>query len=127
VKNLAGLAGFKPTITESKSVALPLGYSPTKSPLKGISIIDNGFIVDLNFVVLAELVVELVVIVAAALELPRYLFGFELVAIVAVLAQAVAVLVAIVVDLHFLEQLEQPVVLVEQLELLVALVVGVVS
>jgi hypothetical protein len=123
---LAGLAGFEPTITESKSVALPLGYSPTKSPLKGINIIDNGF-VNLNFVALAELVVEPVVIVAAALELPRYLFGFELVAIVAVLAQAVAVLVAIVVNLHFLEQLEQPVVLVEQLELLVALVVGVVS
>src|SRR3954453_1180724 len=110
MKILAGLAGFEPTITEQKSVALPLGYSPTKSPLKGIRIIDNGF-VNLNFVVLAELVVEPVVIVAAALELPRYLFGFELVATVAMLAQAVAVLVAIVVDLHFLEQLEQPVVL----------------
>src|SRR3954452_8698804 len=113
VKGLAGLAGFEPTITESKSVALPLGYSPTTSPLKGIRIIDNGF-VNLNFVVLAELVVEPVVIGAAALELPRYLFGFELVATVAVLAQAVAVLVAIVVDLHFLEQ---PVVLVEQIQL----------
>jgi hypothetical protein len=41
---LAGLAGFEPTITESKSVALPLGYSPTISPLKGISVIGNCFV-----------------------------------------------------------------------------------
>ena len=25
---ITGLAGFEPTVTESKSVALPLGYSP---------------------------------------------------------------------------------------------------
>ena len=28
---MAGLAGFEPTMTESKSVALPLGYSPIYS------------------------------------------------------------------------------------------------
>jgi hypothetical protein len=56
---LAGLAGFEPTITESKSVALPLGYSPTKSPLKEISIIGNDFVdfvIGLNFVVLVAVV-----------------------------------------------------------------------
>ena len=54
MKVLAGLAGLEPTITESKSVALPLGYSPTKSLLKGKSIIGNCFV---DFVVVLAAVV----------------------------------------------------------------------
>jgi hypothetical protein len=87
VKRLAGLAGFEPTITGSKSVALPLGYNPTKSPWKGKSIIGNCFV---DFAV----------------------------SIVAPAATVVG-LVAIVVYLHLLEQIEQSVVLAEQLEWLV--------
>jgi hypothetical protein len=61
VKVLAGLAGFEPTITESKSVALPLGYSPTNSPLKGKSIIGNCFV---DFVVVLASV-DFVVVLAS--------------------------------------------------------------
>lgn len=40
--NLTGLAGFEPTMTESKSVALPLGYSPKMGRLMGIEPTNAG-------------------------------------------------------------------------------------
>ena len=40
---MAGVAGFEPTMTESKSVALPLGYTPmfNKKPINNGSNICN--------------------------------------------------------------------------------------
>lgn len=44
---MAGLAGFEPTMTESKSVALPLGYSPKTSSKvnlgKNKMVVGSGF------------------------------------------------------------------------------------
>jgi hypothetical protein len=85
VKGLAGLAGFEPTITESKSVALPLCYSPIKSPWKGKSIIGNCFVdFSVSIVAAAASVVGLVVPAATVVGLVVVVVVVVVVAVVAV-------------------------------------------